>query len=321
MAPSQRPPAPRNRPPATVQGNDLLYHFFQKTLLEEDPEQFRGVVSRLIVTLGVWLSPDAYRRFPLLAPYAVRDPKCRGDRKLGTPDSWGAPDERGLFRDDNSLIKGIPRSLIVTNSTNRLMHGARIGTGFVAAHVWRKLVDGRDAPRDPMTYSFLPNLVWLPSQLAKLSDREGGFAQTLLQAISAEIYRALPLTPRLRGIVDPIWDRLPVRNTSPEIEVPAVDRLNFFAYDENWLVRRKRTLDAVVAALEGTASGSPVLTKVISTRYGLGLRDLRPSTAAEMHRSIEAYASAVSEAGPSGGVTARNLRYDGPPTSLPLEAR
>jgi hypothetical protein len=51
---------------------------------------------------------------------------------------------------------------------------------------------GSDAPRNALTYSFLPNLVWLPSQLAKLSDREGSFVQTLA-AVSRRIYRGVKL--------------------------------------------------------------------------------------------------------------------------------
>src|ERR1700675_4401590 len=91
------------------EGNVLMYHFFQKTLLEADAEQFHALTARLVVALGVWLPPEAYQRYPVLVPYAVRDPKCRGDKRRGDPDQWGAPDVRGRFRDDNSLVKGVPR--------------------------------------------------------------------------------------------------------------------------------------------------------------------------------------------------------------------
>jgi hypothetical protein len=93
---------------------------FRRRWLEENPEQFKDVVRGLILGLGVWLPPAAYERFPLLVPYAVRDAACRGDRRRGIPDQWGAPDSSGRFRDDNSLIKGIPRSLMVTNPSRRL---------------------------------------------------------------------------------------------------------------------------------------------------------------------------------------------------------
>jgi hypothetical protein len=63
-----------------------------------------------------------------------------------------------------------------------------MGTSFVASHVWRELVPSGQASRERATYSFVPNLVWLPAQVSKLSDREGSFVQTYLQALSWKIW-------------------------------------------------------------------------------------------------------------------------------------
>jgi hypothetical protein len=286
------PSAPRPRA-KVAEGNDLLYHYLQKTLLEEDVEQFRLLTSRLIVSLGVWLPALAYERYPLLVPYSVRDPKCRGDRRRQVPDAWGEPDAKGQFRDDNSLVKGIPRSLEVENPDNKLLHRKRLGTSFVASHVWRKLVDGRDAPRDRTTYSFVPNLVWLPSQLSKLSDREDSFVQTFLQAISIRIYRGLPLAPAIAQIVEPIWAKLPVRELPPGIELPSVGKLNFFRFDEVWLRRRLRTLATVVGALDLVMDGGNIQTKVVARRYGDGLKRLAPAGIAVLRSELTEYQRAV----------------------------
>jgi hypothetical protein len=286
-------PSTRAKP---IEGNDLLYHFFQKTLLEEDAEQFHALTTRLVVSLGVWLPPEAYKRYPLLVPYAIRDPKCRGDKRRGLPDEWGAPDSTGLFRDDNSLIKGIPRSLPVFNPSNRLMHGRRLGTSFVAAHVWRKLADGSDAPRNALTYSFLPNLVWLPSQLAKLSDREGSFVQTLVQAMSRKIYRNIELSPGLGEFADAAWPLLPERDASGLV-LPDVSDLNFFAFNELWLQRRVKTLGLVASALAGAVRGDLQTQKVVSSRYGSGLATIDASAAATLEVTLSRYLNAVSEAG------------------------
>jgi hypothetical protein len=280
--------------PKVAEGNDLLYHYLQKTLLEEDVEQFRLLTSRLIVALGVWLPPLAYERYPLLVPYAVRDPKCRGDRSRQLPDEWGTPDAAGQFRDDNSLVKGIPRSLEVQNPNNRLLHRKRLGTSFVASHVWRKLVDGRDAPRDRRTYSFGPNLVWLPSQLSKLSDREDSFVQTFLQAVSIKIYRSLHSDGALADIVEPIWAQLPVRELPAEIALPPIEQLNFFRFDEAWLSRRIRTLGIVVRALDLATLGAEIDTKVVARRYGNGLMKLAPSQVAALRFDLASYLRAVS---------------------------
>jgi hypothetical protein len=55
-APSMRSKR-RSRTRAEIQGNDVLYHYFQKTLLEQNPGQFREITIRLILALGVWFSP------------------------------------------------------------------------------------------------------------------------------------------------------------------------------------------------------------------------------------------------------------------------
>jgi hypothetical protein len=285
----------RRRRGNLVDGNDLLYHFLQKTLLEEDVEQFHALSARLVVAMGVWLPPEAYQRYPVLVPYAVRDPKCRGDKRRGIPDQWGAPDARARFRDDNSLVKGIPRSLEVVNPRNRLLHGKRLGTSFVASHVWRKLTDETDAPRNRTTYSFVPNLVWLPSQLSKLSDREGGFVQTFLQAVSAKIYEGLPIETPLRTVVDPIWMLLPKREAL-EVTLPDVADLNYFAFDEKWLIRRVQMLDSVVQALAGVCEGTAPLKRVVATRYGEGLRSVNSAAATELRDDLSAYLHAVTSA-------------------------
>ena len=165
----------------------------------------------------------------------------------------------------------------------------------MAAHVWRKLADTTDAPIDEWTYSFGPNLVWLPSQLAKLSDREGGYAQTLLQAVSFALYKHLPLRPQLARFVAPIWDRLPLRDEIGEIDVP-LDRVNFFEFDERWLVRRRATLHVVRDALAACASGAPLEGKVVASRYTGGLPLLRPGAVLPLLDMLTRYSDAVEEA-------------------------
>jgi len=278
---------------ALAEGNDLLYHYFQKILLTEDADQFRLLTTRLIVALGVWLPPTAYKRYPLLVPYAVRDPTCRGSVRYGRPDKWGAADAEGQFRDDNSLVKGVPKSLPVQNPNNELLHGRRLGRSFVASHVWRKLADGADAPRSRLTYSFLPNLVWLPSQLSKLSDREGSWVQTFLQALAVRIYRDVPLAPALQAIATPIWAQLPLRPEARELSLPEANGLNYFAFDDGWLSRRIRTLTSVVSALDEVSGGGRPDGKVVATRYAPALAELAPSDIEALRRDLTSYLRAV----------------------------
>jgi hypothetical protein len=289
-------PPPRRTRRLTVEGNHVLYHFLQKTLLESDAAQFQQLTAHLVAALGIWLPPGTYGQYPLLVPYAVRDPTCRGNRSKGTPDAWGAPNAAGLFRDDNSLIKNLPRSLAVGNPSNRLFDGRYMGTSFVASHVWRELVPRGQASRERATYSFVPNLVWLPSQVSKLSDREGSFVQTYLQALSWRIYHDIELSPGLKEVVDPIWERLSLRPEAAEVDLPDRSTLNFFQFDEKWIARRVSTLGSVIQALETVLSGEQPQRKTVSRRYTEGLSDVPRSSVVRLLAELRIYSEAVQEA-------------------------
>ena len=135
-----------------INGNRLLYHYLQKELYERDIWLFQMLRVQLVVSLGIWLDPRVYRELPLLVPYAVRDPHSRGNKALGLPDAWGSPNEHGYFRDDNSLVKGVPRALHVA-SPHSLYDGRRVGSGFVAAHVWQRFANGDRVARRRLAYS------------------------------------------------------------------------------------------------------------------------------------------------------------------------
>ena len=82
----------------------------------------------MVCAMGVWLPLDVYERFPILLPWVVRDPTCRGHKSKGIPDQWGSPNELGFLRDDNSLIKSLPRSLPIQSESSADLDGARMGT-------------------------------------------------------------------------------------------------------------------------------------------------------------------------------------------------
>lgn len=276
-----------------VDGAHVLYHYLQKDLLKNDIWLFQMLTARLVVALGIWFSPLTYERLPILLPYAVRDPKCRGDRRKGIPDEWGSPNREGYFRDDNSLIKGIPRSLTIKNPSNVLYDGLRIGPGFVASHVWRVLSSGDLASRDPRTYSFVPNLVWLPTQVSKLTDREGSFVQTYLQALSRKIYAGVQLPPGLRDIAEEAWAKLPLPSGVPEQGLPAIDELNFFDPTPSFFERRLRTTELVRDRLVDLENDSRTSVKLIASRYGEGLNQMKPRDVAWLRDDLTSYCNAV----------------------------
>jgi len=283
-------PSPR-RPPRTavkrVHGDDLLYDFLQHLLTEEN-ETFSAVPQLLLQTMAVWLPLDVYKRWPVLRPYVVRDPGCRGNRERDLPDEWGSPDARGYLRDDNSLIKGVPRSLQITGPRGRRLAGSRMGSEFVAAHIWRTVV-GADtlASRIPALNSFVPNLAWLPGQIAKLTDREGSVVQETAQALSWQIYRDAAVAPHLRDIVEECWRQLP----RPARQLTSFGNadLNWFKSTPRFFAVRSGRLGAVIAALRHVHAGLPLDEKVITTRYTEGLPSVPREAISDLLASLELY--------------------------------
>jgi hypothetical protein len=282
----------RRRQAREVDGNHVLYHFLQKGLLHEDVWLFQMLTARLVVSLGIWFPLRTYSTMPLLTPHAVRDNSCRKDVKAGRPEAWGSPNSEGYFRDDNSLIKNIPSALPIESRFSEY-DGARMGNGFVASHVWRKLTDGGSASQRPLTNSFIPNLVWLPSQVAKLSDREGSFVQTYLQAISAKIYRSAPVSTNQQSTVAKAWDLLPDPSGIPLQGLPRVEDLNFFAHSDGFLKNRLKSIRRVQELIACAVCGQPG--PRISKRYNEGLQLMRPEQLEPLNQFLRMYLAGLED--------------------------
>jgi hypothetical protein len=276
----------RRRQTREIDGNHVLYHFLQKGLLQEDVWLFQMLTARLVASLGIWLPVEAYAIMPILTPHAVRDNTCRKDIKAGRPEAWGSPNGEGYFRDDNSLIKGVPTALTIESRFSEY-NGSRMGRGFVASHVWRKRTDGGSAPQHALTNSFIPNLVWLPTQVAKLSDREGSFVQTYLQAISKKVYHSVPVSIHQQDTIARAWQLLPDPSGIPLQGIPRVDELNFFEYSEEFMVSRLRSIRKVqelVACATRRRAGPKV-----SKRYNEGLALMNPVQLEPLNEFLSTY--------------------------------
>ena len=147
-----------------------------------------------------------------------------------------------------------------------------------------------------MTNSFWPNLVWLPANVAKLTDREGSFAQTFVQAISSKIYRGVEVHPQLRPFVEEAWSLLPAASEFPAQALPDVEDLNFFDVPSPFLVKRLEKIRSVSEGLGRVEEGRPVEEKVVSSRYTEGLVDLKPKAAGRLREHLDQYAAGVEAA-------------------------
>jgi|688.fasta_scaffold74603_2 hypothetical protein len=122
-------------------------------------------VVELAMRYAVWIPTQTFEKTPWLAPYALRKGRIRIDARApgGKRDLWGFPDENGYFTDDNSLIKSVFQRRSVRPSGSAYGIG-RFKRGLVCCHVWSGTTN------NPLLFSFIPNLVWLPSSLAPFSD-------------------------------------------------------------------------------------------------------------------------------------------------------
>ena len=286
---------PKNSP-GKVEGGNVLYHYLQKSLQEEDVWLFQMLVAKLVVGLGIWFPPSSYAALPIALPHVVRDPDCRGS---GDADQWSSPNSEGYVRDDNFLVKALVRSFTVNSSAFAGYRNRKLGTGFVSAHAWRTTSDGGHASRNPLTNSFWPNLVWLPANVAKLTDREGSFTQTFVQAISFKIYRGVEVHPQLRPFVEEAWSLLPAVSEIPDQALPDVEDLNFFDVPSSFLVKRLEKVRSVSEGLGRAEEELPVEGKVVSSRYAKGLADLKPKAAGRLREHLDRYAAGVEAALPS----------------------
>lgn len=268
-----------------VHGDDLLYRFFQDALVKE-PELFAKVPQMMLEAMGIWFPRATYEHWPVLLPWVVRDPKCRGNRARGLVDEWGSPNELGYLRDDNSLVKALPRSLAIKTGGFANLRGARMGTEFVASHVWREVL-GTDelASRHPLLNSFIPNLVWLPIQVAKLTDREGGVVQQALQSMAWGIYHDAPVAQHLEELVEDVWKMIP-KPAPVKISDAALNR---FEVTQQFLATRGRRLNEVICALERLSAGESLTEKVITTRYTAGLPQVGETARAELLNHLKRF--------------------------------
>lgn len=222
-------------------------------------------IVALALRYAVWVPVSTYVRAPWLAPYAVRKIRIRADPRAPGPkrDLWGLPDKHGYFTDDNSLIKGVFRNRLVSPGSSP--YGAsKIRQGLVCCHVWA----GTTA--EPLLFSFIPNLVWLPKTLAPFSDAHRAAPAHLLhptlKRVSVARYRStVPLVAATR--VRSAWQQLDT-DVDGSDDVP--EQHEFVVGDG--LVNLVNTrLDKLTAFLEATLDDTAPLPARFSKRYHAGV--------------------------------------------------
>lgn len=256
-----------------IDGQNIVYHIIQKRIIQaidvdNPPAEVKFMIEQLLLWGGVWFTPEAYEQIPVLRPYVIRDSSCRN--KDPKKDTWAQSNSEGLMRDDNTSIKGIPKSLPIISGWKEV-EGKRLGNHWVASHVWMSMqTRSGHACEWERTNSFIPNLVWLPKQLSKLTDRDGSYAQQFLKHLSYRLYSETRITnPMISGI----WHELKDPGITPESKFSRND-LNFFDSDAEWINDKKTTLhQELQSILDILNNPSAAVKSVYNERYTSTLRD------------------------------------------------
>lgn len=275
----------------TVDGNDILYKLF-KSLLEKDQDLAIDVIREMIIKTAVWFPIETYQRIPVLLPWVVRDNSCRGKivGKKRVDDQWGAPNALGYLRDDNTMVKDIFKPLQVIGPKDSPVNNQFVSKGFVASHVWREVNLEVLANKDSRLNTFIPNLVWLPKQISKLSDIEGGLVQTALKATSWNLYRNVPFESPLQQSIENVWNELPKPELLSHFNF-AADELNFLKIEESFYESRKEVFHAYITFIQNCIDGIPAAPKGIRSRYRAELPEIDPIELANTLKIVRKHTS------------------------------
>lgn len=252
------------------------------------PGEYTQLTEALIEHLSIWWAPAGYARMPTMVPWCVRDRSGRYDQG---PESWSAPRDDGYLRDDNSIIKKLPLPVWVRAPVGHPYADRKPWRGFTACHIWRELPEGAVAGTNPWLYSFMPNLVWMPSPLSALSDVHGSHVQRLLQRTSIALFRTKLVSETVRPYAGYAWSRLPGPPTSAR--GLDISKLALFEVDDAFIARRVKYLDSFVGGAEEVLRSGVLRRKLISTRYTTGLPLLDPEAVADFRTAMSDYRNAV----------------------------
>jgi len=270
-----------------LDGDNVLYHYFKQDLVTEESPESKVIMKKLLRNLAIWLPINLYQKLPVLLPFVVRDSRCRkAVNKVA--EEWSTCNANGYFRDDNTLIKSLPRSFKITGS-NRTYAGCKLGKSFVTSHIWRIVPDSSKlASEDPQLNSFIPNLVWLPRQISKFTDRKGSFAQKYLQSLSYSIYHNVNMDTEKKNFVDGIWSRISV-DSDIIIDGTDVEKLNFFHMTNDDIEKKVRRTLGDINLIKHPQRQK----KLYCSRYLPSLEKMKPSKKLELVRVLDKYATII----------------------------
>jgi len=222
-------------------------------------------IVELVIRFAIWPATESYVNAPWSARYAVRRQRHRTDERAPGEkrDLWGMPDELGYFADDNSLLKSAYKNLHITGPKNPYKT-LKLSTGLVCCHIWSATTS------DPLLFSFLPNLVWLPKSLSRFTDvykeKDIHRVHYVIQELSHRRYREVK-TKVGNADCERAWNKL----VRPAIDLSENIHLTEMKSEPSHSSRVKARHLRLNAVLDAAISETPGGHKRFSKRYHLGV--------------------------------------------------
>ncbi len=247
----------------TVAGSSGMFQSMAWTFRRGD-DTHKHLARQLLLRAGVWLPVELYQAWPVLLPWVVRDnslKKGSSASKQGGELNTACP-TTGLRRSDNSPVGTIKNGLSVhwaggletTFGTKGLKGGKH---EWMQSHCWSGLAaTGHSTATDPLTNSFVPNLVWLPHALGRMTDDEELVFAEELRAIAWARYRYIPVAPAFQALVNEAWSRLEPPG-SEALQRHDLDRVNEFALPASFYLKRRARFAEVWSTTEALVGGRP----------------------------------------------------------------
>ena len=201
-----------------------------------------------------------------------------------------------LFVDDNSMIKNYAQGKVVSSKKIQYYDGKKISEGFWACHIWDRLEDETLTNTDNSLFSFIPNIVWLPKELSRLTDHVP-IVKDVLKQLSVHIYGQLRMPNQaLQSIVDESWEKLSnsrYNQVIPKSALPAIDDFNTMIIPDRTISRKVRKLKKYTKGLLEHGHGRIVPPDSQVHKYGRTIVDTDMSSALTLGQWLEGYLNAL----------------------------
>lgn len=267
MAAREEPFEPSPQP--SVAGSSAMFQSLAWAFRRGGDQQ-RQAARQLLLRAGVWLPVETYQVWPVLLPWIVRDNSVAASKTKATMTGKSliktASPTTGLLRSDNSPVGTLKNDLPVmwSGGLEETFKSKALKSGtheWMQSHCWPYLSDtGQSTATHPLTNSFVPNLVWLPHAMGRLTDDERLVFADELRAISWARYRHVDVDPALRDVVEEAWSLLDPP-TADDLQRAELTRANEFVVPAKFYqskVAKVRSISAYLEKLRDGQDGSAV---------------------------------------------------------------